>query len=199
MRTTYLLVVWTLRAWPVLALCCLAGVHFAALRLLPDIALVNKVMGTVMQIVGGLIVLHSVNENLGTFRSQSLPAVILAWFKSFPLVNRTIVVNLKGSTRTATAGSPGASISISAIGLEARLAEVERQLGEIKAAMQAQEATILRRIKHVKVELSTAIVANELALKRMSNQIEKATVGGFKQQAFGVLLVIYGAVVSVFA
>lgn len=54
-------------------------------------------------------------------------------------------------------------------------------------------------IEDVKSELSHSIASNQLALLKLSEQVEKATVGGFKQQAFGVMLVIYGAIAGVFA
>lgn len=44
-----------------------------------------------------------------------------------------------------------------------------------------------------------ARTAHSCSLNKLSKQLESATVGGFKQQAFGVLLVIYGAAISVFA
>ena len=78
-------------------------------------------------------------------------------------------------------------------------AELERQLEEVRTTMREQKATLLKRVDEVRVELSNALTSNQAAVQDLSARIEAATVGGFKQQSFGVLLAIYGAVVSVFA
>ena len=67
------LAIWFWKAWPVLVMTGLAYAHWHALASFPsDTVLVNKLTGTAMQVVGGLIVLYSVDSNLGLFRNQSL-------------------------------------------------------------------------------------------------------------------------------
>lgn len=65
-----------------LALASLASTHggraerysclCAGLDLFPSSTLVNKITGTLLQIVGGLIVLHAVDGNLGLFKRKTL-------------------------------------------------------------------------------------------------------------------------------
>ena len=192
--------IWFWRAWPVLALFVLAGAHLFAIRQFPaETVLVNKLTGTFMQIVGGLIVLHSVDTNLGLFRNQGLTTAVIAWFRECPVFTRTITIS--ASCGTAYGSSSGAAVSVAraATTIEERLVEVERRLEELRSEIAAQNRAVHSRIEEVKSELSNSIASNQSALNRLSEQVERATVGGFKQQAFGVMLVIYGAVTSVFA
>lgn len=200
MDTAKRLVVWIFRAWPVLALVFLAACHFAALSLLPThVVLVNKLTGTTMQIVGGLVVLHALDGNLGLFRKQTLMSVVVAWFRDFPLIRRHHTISLQGVASSSAVGSATLTVERKFTTVEERITELERQFKERLAAIQRQQAAVLQRIDEVKTELNRGIASNQAAIGELAAQIEVATVGGFKQQAFGVLLAIYGSVVSVFA
>jgi len=178
----------------------LAGAHLITLSKFPgDSVLVNKLTGTVMQIVGGLIVLYSVDSNLGLFRNKSLAAAVIAWFRECPIFVRSVTISATGNASCSATGSLSASVIRAATTVEERLAELERRIEELRSEIAEQNRSIRSRIEEVRSELSSSITSNQSALNKLSKQLESATVGGFKQQAFGVMLVIYGAVISVFA
>lgn len=83
--------------------------------------------------------------------------------------------------------------------IEEKVAELERQLEEFRQHVSEDFRAANERITQVHSELSTAVAANTATMNHLSSKLELATVGGFKQQAFGVLLAVYGAVTSVFA
>jgi len=72
--------------------------------------MVNKVTGTVLQVVGGLIVLYSVNANLGLFREQHFGNIIVGWFKSFPLFRKSVTISGTGSCSIVVGGSGRISV-----------------------------------------------------------------------------------------
>ena len=192
--------IWIWRAWPVLVMLFLASAHFQALARFPnESVLVNKLTGTLMQIVGGLFVLYSVDSNLGLFRNQSLATSVIAWFRECPIFVRSVTVSASCSASFGISGNATASVTRAATTVEERLAEVERRLEELRSEMATKNRELYSRITEVKSELSNSIATNQSALNKLSEKFEKVTVGGFKQQAFGVMLVIYGAVTSVFA
>lgn len=174
--------------------------HWRALACFPgETVLVNKLTGTVMQVVGGLIVLYSVDSNLGLFRNQSLVTAVLAWFRECPIFMRSITLSASASASCSATASISATVIRAATTIEERLAALESRFEEFRSEMATQHQAIHSRIEDVKLELSNSIASNQSELRKLSDQVEKATVGGFKQQAFGVMLVIYGAVTSVFA
>lgn len=200
MRSLSLLFFWLLRAWPVLALMPIAFAHAVAHEFFPaETVMINKVTGTALQLVGGIIVLYSVNANLGLFREQHFGGIIIGWFKSFPLFRKSVTVNVSGCGGIVVGGSARFSVRRAANTLEEKVAELERQLNEFRQHVNEDIQAVNVRVAQVHTELSTAVATNTVTLNQLSSRLELATVGGFKQQAFGVLLAAYGAVTSVFA
>ena len=194
------LVFWLLRAWPVLALVPIAFAHAYAHQFFStETVMVNKITGTALQVVGGLIVLYSVNANLGLFREQHFGNIIIGWFRSFPLFRKSVTINCSGSASIAISGSARISARRVTNTVEEKIAELERQLDEFRQHVNEDIQAANARIAQVHIELSNAVAMNTTTLNQLSSRLELATVGGFKQQAFGVLLAIYGAGTNVFA
>lgn len=199
-RYLSLLIFWLFRAWPVLALVPIAFAHVVAHEFFPaEAVMVNKVTATVLQVVGGLIVLYSVNANLGLFREQHFVNIVIGWFKSFPLFQKSVTINVTGSGGVAFVGSTRISVCRATNTIEEKVAELERQLDEFRQYVNEDFQAVNARVAQVHTELSKGVATNTVALNQLSSRLEFATVGGFKQQAFGVLLAVYGAVTSVFA
>lgn len=200
MRSLSSLMFWFLRAWPVLAFVPISCVHAGAHQLFPDdTIIVNKIIGTMLQVVGGLLILYSVNANLSLFRDKYLGSIVMGWIKSFPLFRKSVTVSLSGSSSVATSGNVRISVRRGANTVEEKIAELERQLDEFRQHINEDIQAINARIEQVHTELSKADTTNTAILSHLSSKLELATVGGFKQQVFGVFLAVYGAVTSVFA
>lgn len=194
------LLTWVWRAWPILVLAILGAMHAYALSRFPaNGTMVNKLTGTIMQIVGGVIVLHSVDTNLGLFRDKTLVTSVLAWFRECPIIARSITIQLSGAAVCTASGTASAYVTRVPTTIEERIAEVERRVDELRSEMAAQNRAVHARVEEVRSELSSSIASNQSALHKLSEKVEKATVGGFKQQAFGVLLAIYGAGINAVA
>jgi uncharacterized coiled-coil protein SlyX len=192
--------VWALRAWPVWGLLPAFAGHWLALTAFPgSTQLVNKLVGALLQIVGGLLVLYSVNDNLGLFRRQSLSAAILTWFRSFPLSRKGVTVALSGVASSYASGSGSVSTQRNLTTLEERLAELERTVQDLRKELNSGLAAAQQQLEQAKSELRTRIEAVASQVAELHQKVEHAAVGGFKLQAFGVLLAAYGAVTSVYA
>jgi hypothetical protein len=195
------LAIWLWKAWPIWLMFPLLGVHFLVLSRLPeleDLVLANKIAATATQIIGGGFVLYSVDSNLGLFRSESLVKTVGSWFKSCPLFRRTVSAKIECANASSAHFGSAAAISQPSTTIVERLAEVERQIVCLRTEIAANDQAIRRRVDKVNESLSISIASNQDALHRLAEKVVEATVGGFKQQAFGVMLVIYGAVTSVF-
>lgn len=194
------LVVWISRAWPVLAMVPLASAHALAHSLFPtDPTLVNKVTGTALQTTGGLLVLYAINANLGLFRNQHLGDLIIGGLRSFPLFRKPVTLIAAGCAQANASGSGPVSSRRVPTTVDERIAELERQLDEFRTQVNEDLRAATARIDQVHSELSAAAASDAAALSQLSTRLEEATVGGVKQQAFGVMLALYGAVANVFA
>lgn len=174
--------------------------HYAALQLFPAQAVfINKLTGTMLQVVGGVIVLVAIDGNLGLFRKQTLYSMVVEWFRDFPLIRRSVTIALSGVAASSATGYAALSVERRFTTVEERVAELERQIKELHITIAQQKVALLSRIDEVKVELGKGLASSQAATQELSDRIETSAVGGFKQQAFGVLLAIYGAIVSAFA
>lgn len=198
-RSLPVLLSWILRAWPALALAPIALVHALAHQLFPnDTILVNKIIGTMLQATGGLIVLYSINKNLGLFRDQHLGSVIISWFRSFPFFRKSVTISVSDSVHIVASESARICVHRITNNVEEKIAELERQLEELRQYVNENVQAANVRTAQVHSELSTTVAINAAAVNQLSSRLELATVGGFKEQTFGVLLALYGAVSSVF-
>ena len=189
-----------LRAWPVLALVPFFAVHAIALHGFQGQAVwVHKIMGLSLQLLGGLLILWSVNGNLGLFRKTSLAGTFMAWVRDFPTTSHHVIF---AATGMASASGVAATLSVrgkAPTTLEDRVAELELLLRELRTEVSTKITGLTARVEENKSDLSILIQGSEEKIASLAERVEKATIGGFKVQAFGVLLAIYGAVTSVLA
>ena len=191
---------WLSRAWPVLALLPAFVVHWLALRhFVESTAMVNKIAGMALQLTGGLLILYSINDNLGLFRSQSLLVAAIAWFKSFPVAGKSLTIQLSGVGSAGMVGSASITASAAPKTIDERVARLEDGLRSLRQEVAANVTSAHRQFLEAKVELGDRISATANLVSELTKTVEHAAVGGFKLQAFGVLLAIYGAITNVFA
>ena len=74
-------------------------------------------MSLSLQIVGGIIILYSIDSNIGVVNNQSLFTMLKSWLRSFPLIKRSFVINadpgsmkITGHPAKIRVGGPGKSI-----------------------------------------------------------------------------------------
>ena len=161
---------WIWRAWPVLVMAALVHTHWHALTCFPaEIVLVNKLTGTAMQVVGGLIVLYSVDNNLGLFRNQSLVATVITWFRECPIFVRSITFSESTTASCSASASMSATVIRRATTIEERLDALEGRVEELRSEVATQHRAIHSRLEEVKSELSSSIASNQSALHRLSS------------------------------
>lgn len=191
---------WALRAWPALALLPFFALHACALvQFSEKTMIVNKLAGMSLQVLGGLLILYSVNENLGLFRKQSLSSAFMTWLREFPVSRKSVVVAATGSAIASSGGTASVSTVRAPSTLEERVANLESMLSEVRSQVRNEFNAIRSQIDAARLELTSRIDVTTGRVAQLYQQIERVAVGGFKLQAFGVLLAVYGAVTSVFA
>ena len=189
---------WLLRAWPMLALLPAFVAHWFALKHFADsTVMVNKIVGMTLQLAGGLLILYSINDNLGLFRRQSLRVTVIAWFKSFPFACKSVTVHVDGVG--VLVGSAAITTGTAPKTLEERVAQIEESLKFLRQEVAANAAAAQQQLQDAKSELGHRIDATASQVSDLAKKVEHAAVGGFKLQALGVLLAIYGAFTSFFA
>ncbi len=174
--------------------------HYVAVALLPgNTQMVNKVAGSILQSTGGLLILISIDQNLGLFRNESFLSTIVSWLKSFP-ISRNVTVHVASGALHASAGSVSATTaSLRASSIEERVNELERAVQMLRDHLRGEVEKLNAQITSAQSALTQSIDATNKEISSLAERLEETTVGGMKLQAFGVLLALYGAVTSVFA
>jgi hypothetical protein len=191
---------WVARAWPALAIAPIGAAHaFALDHYAPSTQLVNKLAGMGLQLIGGLLILYSINDNLGLFKRHSLVGALVGWLRSFPLVPKSVTLSVRGSSIGSFGGSASISARLAPTTLEERVDNLEQDLRVLRRELSDGLNGLQGRIDSTRNELGARIDSSVEKLNDLTNKVEQAAVGGFKVQAFGVLLAIYGAFTSVFA
>ena len=194
-----LLTIWIFRAWPVLSSLLVVCMHwFCLLKFPADTLLVNKFTSTILQVVGGFVVLQSVDANLGIFRDLSLVGVVVNWFRECPFYNKPVIIEVSIVESANISDACGATYIPPATTIEARLERVENRIEKISEQLKIQNQKFISFLNETTSSLEQKIVSNDSALNKLTKKIEMSTVGGFKQQSFGIMLVLYGAIISAF-
>ena len=175
-------------------------IHGGALAAFPENhSFIHKLVGMALQVSGGLLVLWSVNDNLGLFRSESLMKSVARWLKDFPWVRPPITLNVSSATSATLLGTPRVRLDTPPTTLEERVQRTERLIGELRQDLNEEVSALRRETSEAQEAVQHQISHGADKLVELSTRIENATLGGVKLQAMGVFFAVYGAVVSVFA
>jgi hypothetical protein len=87
------LIKWVWRAWPILVIGFLFCAHLLLLNYFSQWAdFINKTAALVSQLVGGLLILYSIDSNIGVIKQKSLFSVLANYIKEFPLIKSSVVI-----------------------------------------------------------------------------------------------------------
>lgn len=191
---------WLSKAWPFILVTLLGALHYNAIKIVPNdkIELLNNTIASFTQVAGGLIVLSSINSNLGLFRQISLLSIFQRWLKSFPYFRRIEKITSSGHCEMPcfTVSSEGHTSNLCNT-LEEKIVEAQRQIDELRDIVYRKERELLSKIYQIENNLKNEIYKNQNDIQELNDLVSKSTTGGINTQIFGVLLVVYGAIIPV--
>jgi hypothetical protein len=199
MKKSKEILVWLWRFWPFLVVLSVDLVHLSLYSIIGGTwQNVNKVISCGMQLIGGSVVLFSINANIGTFRQYGLFTVLKkAWAERPWKVRQEIHGETLIALASATSSATGHVSSIYT-SLEERLLDIERRITECHALIFEREAVTNSRVDIVKAEILTSLDKHESRLTHLTQRVEKSLAGGINPQVFGVFLAGYGIVLGYF-
>ena len=190
---------WLIRSWPILFPVILIGIHYYIVTQLNiDLKNINKLISLCLQIFGGILVLYSIDSNLGVVSKNSISALIRDWFKACPLFVKSITIHVHPASTKETTFPVSVRIGGSGNTTEEHLAYLQEQINWLKEDQKEHLKFFKQRL--AKAENKSATDASDLrsSLNSMSNKLAEISIGGIKLQIFGVILMVYGSVVSYF-
>ncbi|BDD88190.1 hypothetical protein [Desulfofustis limnaeus] len=154
------LIKWLSKAWPFIIVTFFGTLHYNVIKFVPNdnIEFTNNVIASFTQVAGGLIVLSTINSNLGLFRQISLFSIFQNWVKSFPYFRKIEMIT--GSARCEmpcfTMSAEG-NTSKPCNTLEEKIEEAQRQIKELRDLLYRKEHELLSRISQIDNNLKSEI------------------------------------------
>jgi len=191
---------WCRRAWPLWASLMVIAAHLAVVNTFPQQSKeINGGFSIAMQVLGGLLVLYSIDSTLGLMREESIFRIISKWLQDCPLWSKSKAVNVSVSSAASAMASFNARVKTVASSLPDRVTELERQVEEAYREMDRKNQALKELISEAKGQLSTRIGGAESAIRSVEKKLDTTMLSGIKQQIFGVVIAIYGAGLGYFS
>ena len=184
-------------AWPVLVPVFFAFIHLCSyLAFDLEWSDINSLVSLIFQVIGGMLVLYSIDSNLELMQKESLLSFIKGRFrltaKPVVLESKSAHVSLKAPRHEIRIGAPTNT-------LQGRIDELQRQIDRLKEDLNDAVVNLEKVIKSVDSS-SNAKVDNLMeGVSEVKQQLNEITIGGIDAQVFGALLLLHGTVAGYFA
>lgn len=187
------------RAWPLWFFLLGIFIHKQALGLLPfsDSAIhAGTALG--LQLIGGLLVIFSIDQNLGLLNKSRL----LGMAKNFALaiLNFGKIQEIALGAAIATAHGLSASAEVvkakTTKTLEQRVQELEKELGRLDERITEESKKIDKKLDDAMKKIRKQQSDLAQSVNDLRSKLESITVGGVKFQLLGVMYLVHGAIAA---
>lgn len=200
MKRITLLIYWLLKAWPVLISMALGYFHYLIVtNYSVNVSEINKTISLVLQIIGGLLIVYSIDSNIGIVGNLSLVGIVKKWFLSIPLFSKSVTIET-GTANLKMTGHPcKVRVGDSTDTVEGKIKYLQQQVDWLKEDLN-DEVKHLKDM-HIKSEnlLNEKISNIDTRVSETNTKFNKVSLGGIKVQLFGILLMIHGSISSFYA
>lgn len=191
---------WFWKSWPVIVVIGFWCIHLLLLNYLnaPD-EKINAFISLFAQLSGGLLVLYSIDDNIGLFKKGGIIEELKSYLLTFPLIKRNITLNLDSGNFKISGGEANLAVSRNPQTIEEHIEYLQEQINELKFNVDKKYSKLNQVIGELDTRISNSIEENSSAISDIKSKLESFAIGGLKLQFFGVLLVIYGAFAGYYA
>ena len=187
---------WFLQAWPILIFIPICFIH-SYLRDSFSSLVVDKSFALLAQIVGGGLILYSIDSNLKVLNKNKLLSRLSDYFKSFP-IKQSATATVTGVESKSYIGDVKIKVTKNPVTMKQKIAYLQEQINILKDDVKEDILNVHSRITNQHAELSTEITNIKLETSSFNSKFEDifSSQNGVKIQFFGVLLLVYGAIVG---
>lgn len=190
-------IVWLAKAWPLWYVIALGFVHWTILKYAPYPAEeTNKTVSLLCQLIGGLLVLLSIDSNLGVLRKENLLGAFREYLKRFPPIHKGETFAIRGDVSIKFDVQGHMTHTKTPNTVEEKLEYLQEQIKDVRTliheSLSSVNQTTEKRYKQVEEKISET----KVRLHTMEENLEIVYVGGIKLQILGVFLVVYGSLTS---
>lgn len=200
MARLILLVKWIGGMWPVQVPIALALIHYALASNTPsDWSSENALIALVLQIIGGILILYSIDSNLGITNDTSLFGMFWGYMKRFPLIKRSYTRNVQSSHHKMTGYPAKIRVGGPQNTIEEKVAYMQQQINWLKEDLDDELKHLKGMVAVVETKSNEQIAELRENVGSVERKVTTLSVGGIQAQIFGVLLMVHGAVAGYYA
>ncbi|MEI7997824.1 MAG: hypothetical protein WCH01_23320 [Methylococcaceae bacterium] len=121
------------------------------------------------------------------------------YFKEFPLIKRSVVIELQGVAMAILGGKAKISVGCNLQSIEEKIEYLQEQINELKCDLEQESKELNEKIDRQSKEINAQIQDAKATLRSLESKMDEVSTGGIKVQLFGVLLMVYGAIAGYMA
>ena len=180
--------------WPVYIIVPLAIVPFFVINVpIWGSYTFNGIYGTVLQVVGGLLVVFSIDENLRALGGRGIWRAVVEWWHGRPRKSAAVTATLELRTSSGTTASDGLiRVNIQRNTLEERVGFLEGRLGEIEGELCGRIDRAEASTEALRTELLSRVSEGNTQLVELRKIIREVAVGDPRKEIVYLGLVIVG-------
>lgn len=203
----YSIIKWILRAWPFLVPALIVLLHQYT-SILPchfqwmcwSNQTIDKYLSFGLNISGGLLVIYSIDSNLGLFKKGNLFTLLKNWIKSFPMIKGEPLIITAQPCHSVSTALPGRiELTKPPESIEELYRYTQEQISLLRKDLKNERRNRDEVINKITNEWSTKHTALNKSVSEINEQLKSVAIGGVKLQVLGVLLVTYGSYVGLSA
>ncbi|QKI88782.1 hypothetical protein [Thiomicrorhabdus xiamenensis] len=159
---------------------------------------INRLASISFQLIGGLIVLWSIDSNLGVIKNSSLIKMLTSYLKGFFELGKTQVIKVDFLQNESHFGKAQIRHTKKIESIEDKIDYIQEQLDFVENQSKELVEELRSDFQNELLVLKQEIRSCKKTLKLIDRNLSDISIGGIPQQVFGVFLVIYGSVISYF-
>jgi hypothetical protein len=189
---------WTWRMWPLIVIFIIFLFHYLLCLLFPaSIDIINKTMSLFSQWFGVVYILYSIDGNIWIVNKQNLVSLLKKYLKEWP-TDGGHTISLEGACiiQCGASGSARITSNRNLETIEEKIAFLQEQINELKNDHKNDLIAVNKKIDSNYSELKGQHERLRSSFEDHQAKITEIMIGGWKEQVFGALLIIYGTFID---
>jgi len=193
------LIKWILRGWPVLIMVLILSLHLYLINCFNiNVKSLNKIVSLIAQIIGGVLVIYSIDSNIGIIKGKNLKEELITYLKEFPLFKKSVVISEQVTISSKSFANIKANVVRNPKTIDEKIDYLQEQIEKIKKELNQNVDELRKAINNLSKYFNEKFHKTNVTLNEIEKKVEEVSVGGIKIQVFGVFLLIYGAISGYF-
>jgi len=189
--------------WPLHLILVFIIIHVIGIKIFPNnVEAWNSLVSIVLQIIGGALVLKTINDNLGILSDSSIWQEIRKYFISYPRFPKRKIRaftlkpasgELKVTSNDATLIATGNITNT----LEQEVELIKKEIGRLDNHIESIRKELLSELKIESNKSNELIVNLQNQISDFKDKLKMSLIGGgeIKEEALGILCIIYSLLI----